>query len=97
VSVPLQAKFAGTANPRHQRALQALMRGPISRERLDRVAGVSNGPQLISDLRALGLNVGCKRVTVIDRDGRRCQPGVYYLPSEEQQKVAAWMQRPEEA
>ena len=49
------AKFHGTDNPRHLRALEVLLRRPVPREQLDSVAGCSNGPALVADLRALGL------------------------------------------
>ena len=48
-------EFTGTDNPRHLRALTALLRRPVSREQLDSIAGCSNGPALISDLRDRGL------------------------------------------
>ena len=41
-SAPNRPKFTGTDNPRHLRAITALMRRPISRQELDSVAGASN-------------------------------------------------------
>ncbi|MEI8326741.1 MAG: hypothetical protein WCH44_15520, partial [Betaproteobacteria bacterium] len=45
------AKFTGTDNPRHLRVIQALMTRPLPRGQLDAVAGASNGPDLIAELR----------------------------------------------
>jgi len=62
--------FSGTTNPRHLRAIAALLRRPMPREHLDREAGCSNGPDLVLELRRRGLSIPCKRVTVFDRDGQ---------------------------
>lgn len=72
-------KFSGTANPRHLRVLDALMRRPLPREQLDRVAGASNGPDLVAELRRRGLDLPCYRVPVLDRDNRLAHIGVYAL------------------
>ena len=69
-------EFTGTDNPRHLRAITALMRRPISRQELDRVAGASNSPELVAELRRRGLDVPCERIRFIDRDGCPCRPGV---------------------
>ena len=87
-------EFTGTDNPRHLRALAALLRRPIPREQLDSVAGCSNGPALISDLRARGLgdeNLRCERIRFIDRDGNVCRPGVYHLTEKGRRMVYAWL------
>lgn len=78
------------ANPRHQRALDALMRGPVSRNSLDAIAGVANGPDLIADLRRCGLQIPCERIKAEDRDGRTCRPGVYMLTEPDRAKVRQW-------
>lgn len=65
-------KFSGTDNPRFLRAIHALLVRPIPREQLDRVAGCSNGPALIAELRDLGLGkdgLPCTMVPDRDRDG----------------------------
>lgn len=88
--------FYGTDNPRYLRALRALLVRPLPREQLDRVAGCSNGPQLVSDLRDLGLShVGlpCKMMTGTDRDGRSVKYGVYSLTDDGRRAVYAWMRR----
>ena len=78
-SAPNSAKFTGTDNPRHMRAIAALLRRPMPRESLDKEAGCSNGPELVAELRRRGLEVPCERISFIDRDGHSCRPGVYSL------------------
>ena len=43
------AKFTGTDNPRHLRAIAAVLRRPMPREALDKEAGCSNAPELVAD------------------------------------------------
>ena len=88
--LPPISPFLGTDNPRHLRALTALERGPVMREELDRIAGCSNGPQLVGDLRELGLKIECERVRMIDRDGRPCCPGRFYLTEAARAQLRAW-------
>lgn len=71
--------FAGTGNPRYLRVLQALTARSVSREEIDRVAGVSNGPDIIAELRHMGFDIPCHRITATDRDGKLCRPGIYQL------------------
>lgn len=91
------ASFLGTDNPRYLRALQALLTRPIPREHLDRVAGCSNGPALIAELRALGLPakdcLPCDRVPCFDRDGEEVRRGVYSLTPAGRRRVQAWMRK----
>lgn len=49
------------------------------RETLDRIAGASNGPNIIMELRRMGLEIECERIKCLDRDGRTCRPGRYTL------------------
>lgn len=76
---------------RQQRVLRALSldylqhRQGISRERLDDIAGASNSPQIVSELRRKLLgNEGllCRKVDVVDRDGKTCKAGRYFLSDE---------------
>lgn len=83
--------FQGTDNPRHLRVLHALLRRPLPRESLDSVAGCSNGPDLISELRSRGLDLPCERIKFIDRDGKLCRPGVYSLLSTDRALVYRWL------
>ena len=78
-ALPVGSKFSGTANPRRLRLLAALMRRPLPRKQLDRVAGSSNGPDLVAELRRRGLDLPCHRVPALDRDNRLAHIGVYAL------------------
>ena len=89
-SAPNSAKFTGTDNPRHLRAIAALLRRPMPRESLDKEAGCSNGPELVAELRRRGLEVPCKRINFVDRDGFICRPGVYFLTLADRRKVHQW-------
>jgi hypothetical protein len=85
------AKFSGTDNPRHLRAIQALLTRPMPREHLDRAAGCSNGPELIAELRRRGLELPCERVPDTDRDGLLIRRGVYALSTRDRRKIARWI------
>jgi hypothetical protein len=89
------ASFAGTENPRHLRALAALLRRPVPREQLDREAGAANGPALVAELRARGLDLPCDRAPVLDRDGREVRRGVYALTGRDRIRIARWLARRE--
>lgn len=84
------ARFTGTDNPRHLRAIAALLARPLTRENLDSVAGASNSPDMVAELRRRGLDVPCERIHFIDRDGRDCRPGVYHLSAADRRKVHQW-------
>lgn len=75
---------------RQRRGVAALLRGPVMREALDRIAGCSNGPALIAELRGMGLDVPCERVHATDRDGKPCKPGRYSLSEEDRDRLRAW-------
>ena len=85
------AKFTGTDNPRHLRVIQALMTRPLPREQLDRVAGASNGPELVAELRRRGLDVPCTRTKKKDRDLFDCWPGVYHFSQQDRRRVNRWI------
>ena len=89
-SAPNSAKFTGTDNPRHLRAITVLSRRPVSRQELDSVAGASNSPELVAELRRRGLDVPCERINFIDRDGQPCRPGVYSFTAADRRKVYQW-------
>ena len=84
------ARFLGTDNPRHLRAITVLIRRPVSRQELDTVAGASNSPELVAELRRRGLEVPCERIRFIDRDGYPCRPGVYSFTISDRRKVHQW-------
>ena len=90
ITPAINHKFAGTDNPRHLRAIAALLRYPVMRKDLDNVAGCINGPQLISELRDLGLKIPCKRISHIDRDGKCNYPGQYYFTESDKHKLNIW-------
>ena len=90
-SAPSKRKFTGTDNPRQLRALTVLLRRPVPREQLDSLAGASNSPELVAELRRRGLDVPCERIRFIDRDGCACRPGVYSLSIADRSKIYAWM------
>lgn len=83
-------KFNGTNNPRHLRVIHALQCGTISREELDKIAGCSNGPALIDELRRRGLELPCSRFEIVDRDGRHCRPGRYCLTENDHKLLRNW-------
>ena len=87
---PEPPRFLGTINPRHLRVIGALEERPLLREELDRVAGCSNGPELVAELRRRGLDVVCIPMTKTDRDGKTCHPGLYVLTETGKRQLAEW-------
>ena len=87
------ASFLGTENPRHLRVIQAVTVRPLPREELDRVAGCSNGPELVAELRRRGLDMPCTRTKKIDRDMFECFPGVYHFTQADRRKLLAWKRK----
>jgi hypothetical protein len=92
-SVPVQGRsnFTGVSSPRQWRAIRELLSRSLPRLELDLVAGCSNGPALVAELRAKGLELPCHRIDFIDRDGRQCRPGVYSLTKADERKVRRWI------
>lgn len=86
-----QARFTGTTNPRHLRVIQALMTRPLPRQQLDAVAGASNGPELVAELRRRGLELLCTRTKKKDRDGFDALPGVYHFTQQDRRRVIQWI------
>jgi hypothetical protein len=89
-------KFAGTDNPRYLRAIHALRVRPLPREHLDRIAGCSNGPALVAELRDLGLGKDgllCTKVPDRDRDGLSIRRGVHSLSDTGRRAVDAWLRK----
>ncbi|WP_226642802.1 hypothetical protein [Microbulbifer variabilis] len=76
-------------SPRQVRALETLLTGPCSREKLDRVTGASNGPNVILQLRKRGITIQCRMERHIDRDGIAGRHGVYWLPDSERQRIGS--------
>jgi len=76
-SAPNKRNFKLTE--RQHRTCEAFaMRGKLWREDVDRIAGASNGPEIMRQLKAKGLT-WCDRIRVIDRDGHPCEPGIYSI------------------
>lgn len=92
-SAPNKRNFTGTDNPRQLRAIAALLTRPRRRQDVDSIAGCSNAPDLIAELRRRGLDVPCERIKFIDRDGYPCRPGVYSLTASDRRKFYAWQAR----
>lgn len=84
------SRFLGTCNMRHLRVLAVLLVRQIFREELDKIAGCSNGPELVAELRRRGLEIPCETVTRMDKDGKPCRPGVYSLTDDDRLKIAKW-------
>ncbi len=89
-SVRSRAKFTGIYNPRHLRAIAALLASPQPREVLDDRVGCSNGPELVAELRRRGLDVPCQRTPCIDRDGFPVKRGIYFLTPSDKRKIRFW-------
>ena len=70
--------------------VRAGMARPRRREDVDDIAGCSNSPELIAELRRRGLDVPCERIKFIDRDGQLCRPGVYHFTNSDRSKVNRW-------
>jgi hypothetical protein len=84
------SKFTGTDNPRHLRVIHSALVRSRKREEIDRIAGCSNAPELIAELRRRGLEFPCVRVPAIDRDGYPIRYGVYHLTNDDRRLLAAW-------
>ncbi len=63
------------------RAIRALERGRVSRNELDRLCGVANGPDLVMRLRDKGYIIHCERRPVKNRFGESVLAGFYTLIS----------------
>jgi hypothetical protein len=92
-------RFHGTSNPRYLRILAGLLVRSRTREEIDRIAGASNGPAAIAEIRALGLPkpdyLPCERTPTFDRDGKEVKRGIYCLTEKGRRRVIAWMNRRE--
>lgn len=76
---PLPPAGFDPANPRHKRVGVALLERGLLRADVDVIAGAANGPQLMADIGERNVHWTCKRLSVLDRDKRRCRPGFYEL------------------
>lgn len=87
------SRFTGTDNPRHLRVIHALMLRSRRREEIDSIAGASNGPELVAELRRRGLRARCHRAPGIDRDGYPIKFGIYELDDDDRRAVNAWLRK----
>jgi len=79
-SAALPQVLPAIRSQRQRRTLVALLDGPRTREQLDRLAGASNSPDVVLTLRRrFGLALPCALETVLDRDGKSVERGVYRL------------------
>jgi hypothetical protein len=92
-SVRSKRKFTGTDNPRHLRVIMALLTSPRPREAIDRIAGASNGPELMAELRRRGLEAPCSKTPCIDRDGFEVKRGIYHFTDQDKRLIRAWLKR----
>ena len=86
-----QSKFTGTDNPRELRVIHFLLNRPMPRKQFDRSVGCSNGPDLVFRMRQKGLEIPCIKIDAIDRDGKPCRPGVFYLTDSDRKKINRWL------
>lgn len=66
-------------SPRQARAVEVLVEKAVAVKDLGLLIGSLNPRQIILELRRLGLEIVTRRFRVIDRDGKACHPGEYYL------------------
>lgn len=84
--------------PRQTRLLNALLstEGWVSRERVDRISGASNGPQIILEVRRKVTGhdgIEMRKESAIDRDGRPCKPGRYRLSAPGRERAIEFLSR----
>lgn len=84
------SNFPGTKNPRQLRVIDALLMRARSRTEIDHIAGASNGPEVIAQLRRLGLTIPCELIQAIDRDGLSVSYGLYKFTAEDGRKIRSW-------
>lgn len=87
------SKFTGTDNPRHLRAIHALMQRSRFKNDLQAITGASNTPELVAELRRRGLETPCEKVPVLDRDGLVTHPGIYSFNAPDRRKINSWMSK----
>lgn len=82
--------------PRQSRLLEALLQASdwISRESVDRIAGASNGPQIVLEVRRKVTGhdgIEMRKADATDRDGKACKPGRYRLSTQGRQRAMEWL------
>lgn len=72
--------------------LSALLQGPQTREQIDRIAGASDGPDVVARLRRrIGLVIPVTLNTVRVRDGRNVERGIYALAASAPERAASFL------
>jgi hypothetical protein len=82
-----RCKFVGGSSKPQARVLHAITRRKLTRKQVDRIAAVSNGPDVIMKLRARGLELPCHKVPCVDRDGGVTWYGVYMATTADIRKI----------
>lgn len=80
-------------SPREQRFINCLLKRPHSRKELGDLVGSLNVCDVKYRLVNKDLDIRCKRIEVIDRDGRKTRPGIYYLPGDQKEKAKKMVER----
>jgi hypothetical protein len=90
-------RMMGVKSPRYARALFALLnrgRLGLSREQLDRIAGASNSPELVRQLKTrFGIAITTEMVYGRDGDGLPVKFGVYTLSDGARQQLCEFVLR----
>lgn len=87
----LNAITAPKLTPRQTRVCEALAkRGKLWREEVDSIAGASNGPEIMRQLKEKGLIWQCDQFEKKDRDGKACRPGLYSIADKGRETLQAW-------
>lgn len=84
-------RFIKRLTQRQHRVIAALLNGPRSREQIDRIAGASNGPEVIRQLRESGFTIVCEMVKHTDRDGKPGKHGIYHFTANDRQKALDYL------
>jgi hypothetical protein len=88
-SAPNKRNFKLT--PRQARVCEAFAKCcKLWREDVDRIAGSSNGPEVMRQLKKKGLLWQCDRIKKIDRDGNPCEPGIYSIVGSGWETLKTW-------
>jgi hypothetical protein len=74
--------------PRQYRFLSLLLQyGELSTKQMRDLVGALNLPEVKRSLKVLGWVIHCHRESFIDRDGKHCRPGYYWLDDEEKKRA----------
>lgn len=90
-------RFVGGSSKPQARVLHEVIRRKLTRKQVDRIAAVSNGPDVIMKLRARGLELPCHRIPCIDREGAVTWYGVYIATAADIRKVRDFLAKPPDA